>query len=93
MPLPRLELFVRECTPAGRSAREHVERFCRETLRGAVELTVTDIDRHPEAVRSSGVLLAPLLLRRLDPGERRVFGDFSDAEAIARALGLDEVPA
>lgn len=92
MPLPRLELFVREATPAGRAARSHVERLCREGLRGAVELTVTDIDRHPDAVHDSGVLLLPTLVRRDLPAEPRVFGNFSDADATARALGLELEP-
>lgn len=92
MPFPRLELFVREFTPAGRAARLQVERLCSEGLRRAVELTVTDVERHPDAARDAGVLLVPTLVRRDQPGEPRAFGNFSDADATARALGLELEP-
>ena len=54
MSVPRLELFLHGSSRAGREARAQVESL-RSQLAGApLELTITDLERQPEAGKALG---------------------------------------
>lgn len=88
MSRPRLELFVYGSTPVGKAACAHARRLCQERLGARADLVVFDLERAPLAAQQAQVLLVPALLRRDPAGDWRAFGDLSDLDATARALGL-----
>ena len=93
MSVPRLELFLHGSSRSGREARVHVENLRARVEGERLELTITDLERQPEAGKALGVMLTPTLVRRDLPGKPRAFGSFADASATLRALALPEVVA
>ena len=90
MSVPRLELFLHGSSRAGREARAQVESLRSQPAGAPLELTITDLERQPEAGKALGVLLTPTLVRRDLPGQPRAFGSFADVGATLRALSLAE---
>lgn len=93
MSVPRLELLIHGSSRAGREARAQVEALRSRFAAASLELTITDLERQPEAGKALGVLLTPTLVRRDAPGQPRAFGSFADLGATLRALSLTEEPA
>ncbi len=93
MSAPSLELFLHGSSRSGQEARVQVENLRVRVAVERLELTITDLERQPEAGKALGVMLTPTLVRRDLAGQPRVFGSFADASATLRALALPEVVA
>jgi circadian clock protein KaiB len=87
-----LVLYVAGQSPHSLNALGNLRRFCETQLGGRVEidLEVVDVLRHPDRALADRVLLTPALVKRAPAPVRRVVGDLSEGETLARALDLVE---
>ena len=77
-------------TPRSAHARADLERMCRRFLDpGEFQIEVVDVLVRPDLALAHDVLLVPAVIRQ-DLVYRKVIGDFSDIERLARALAIRE---
>jgi circadian clock protein KaiB len=81
-------LYVAGKTPRSIQAAANLNRFGRERLGGAYDLTVIDVAAEPERAEAARILTTPTLVKEAPGQTRRVTGDLSDAERVFVALGL-----
>jgi len=87
-----LTLFVAGATPRSAHARADVQRMCRRFLGpGQSQIEVVDVLVRPDLAVAHDVLLVPAVIRH-DLVSRKVIGDSSDIERLARALAIPESP-
>ena len=86
-----LTLFVAGEGHASSTARENLERICRDNLSGRYEIEVVDITENPAAAEEADIIAVPTLIRNLPPPLRKVVGDFSEPEKVLVGLELESV--
>jgi circadian clock protein KaiB len=85
-----LRLFVTGATPRSVRAIANLRRVCEERLRGAYDLEIVDIYRHPIAAKEHQIVAAPTLVKMLPLPLRRIIGDLANEERVL--AGLDLIP-
>jgi circadian clock protein KaiB len=85
-----LRLYVSGLTPRSTRAIANIRKICEENLKGRYELEIIDIFQQPEAARSSQIIAAPTLIKKLPLPLRKFIGDLSDTERILVGLEIKE---
>ena len=85
----RLRLFVAGRTPRAETAVDNLRELCERQLGdGSYKLEIIDVLENPELAEEERILMTPTLVKSVPLPVRRIVGDLSDAEAVARALGF-----
>ena len=87
----QLKLYVAGRTPRSESAAARVRHLFEDVLKAAYEMTVIDVLELPGLADEDKVIATPTLIKVVPPPVRRIVGDLSDLEQVARWLGMDEV--
>ena len=83
-----LTLFVAGGSPRSNQARTDLVRMCDRFLDpGQYEIEIVDVLASPALAAADDVVTVPAAVSR-HPEYRKVIGDFSDPERLARALGI-----
>ena len=83
-----LTLYVAGSGPLSRSARENLERICRQYIKNNYRIHVVDLLDNPALAREYGVVAVPMVVRESPVPIRKVVGDLSNAERALFALKL-----
>ena len=55
------------------------------------ELTVININDHPEEAEKEGIIATPTLIEEYPPPQKRLVGDFSDRDMLFFAPGIYDI--
>jgi circadian clock protein KaiB len=89
----RLKLYIAGQTPRSESAVARVRHLFETMLRAPYEMVVIDVLERPGLADEDKVIATPTLIKLVPPPSRRVVGDLSDLDQVARWLGVDPVGA
>jgi circadian clock protein KaiB len=81
-------LYVAGPTERTEAAVRDLHQLCESTLPGHYEIEIIDVVERPDLAEREGILIAPTVVRLAPPPSRWAFGDLSDRERTAVALGL-----
>ncbi len=84
----RLMLFINGEHPLGIRAIGDVQRLVSANISEGFELDIKDVVKNPQDAEEHGILATPTLVRLDVTPPRRVIGDLSNVERVARTLGL-----
>lgn len=84
-----LKLYVTD-GPRGESAEANLRRMCGELLGDDYTLDVIDVLARPDEAEAGRIVATPTVVHFDGQSERRVLGDLSNTQRVARALGLTE---
>jgi circadian clock protein KaiB len=82
----QLTLFIAGDSPRSQRAIANLRRLIDQRLDGQCELTVVDVQRHPDRAEMERILTTPTLLKAWPEPRRRVTGDLGDLEQVLLAL-------
>ncbi len=82
------KLYVAGQTERTEAAVRDLHRLCESQLHGRYELEVIDVVERPDLAEAEGILIAPTVVRCEPPPPRWAFGDLSNRDRTAAALGL-----
>jgi len=83
-----LTLFVSGASSSSARAVRNVQALCEAHLDGRHELSIVDVNQHPELARGRRVLATPTLLKEHPAPERMLVGDLSDLDRVLVALDV-----
>jgi circadian clock protein KaiB len=83
----QLDLYVVGRTPRSEQAIANLQRICGPNLENC-EITIIDVLEQPDLAEAHKVIATPTLIKRLPPPTRRIIGDLSNIQQVARLLGL-----
>ncbi len=83
-----LQLYVSGMSPKSMEAVENIKRLCDEYLKGAFELEIIDIYKHPESLSEQHIVFSPSLVKRLPLPKKTLIGTLADSEKVIKALGI-----
>jgi circadian clock protein KaiB len=81
-------LYVAGQTERTEAAVRDLRKLCESQLHGQYELEVIDVVERPDLAEAEGILIAPTVVRLQPSPPRWAFGDLSDPDRTAAALGL-----
>ena len=84
----RLRLYITGATPNSARAIVNLKEFCETNLRDNYELEIIDVYQHPLLAQTDQVIAIPMLVKLAPFPQRRLIGDMSDKEKIAKGLSL-----
>ena len=87
-----LKLYVTGATPRSQTAITNLSSICAGYLTGRYALDIVDIYRSPLLAREAQVVAAPTLIRQFPLPERRLIGDLSQRERVAKLVNLESKP-
>jgi len=85
-------LYVVGRTPRSEKAVETLKAILSHSIRNGHDLEVIDLMANPDEAERDGIIATPTLVKASPPPVRKVIGDFSNAEKVAKILGLGEEP-
>lgn len=85
-----LTLFIAGDSVRSRTAIANLRRLGAEVLGGAGEVEIVDVTEQPDRAEQDRILTTPTLIKRHPAPPRRVTGDLTDIDLVARALSLTE---
>ena len=83
-----LTLFVSGASSSSARAIRHAQAMCEEHLEGRYDLTIVDVNDHPQLACDRRVRATPTLLRGLPAPARMLVGDLSDHQRVLRVLDV-----
>ncbi|MEX2466396.1 MAG: circadian clock KaiB family protein [Gemmatimonadota bacterium] len=86
-----VRLYVAGPSPRTEAAWHTVQTACKVASTPRFDVELVDVSERPDEARRAGIMLTPALVRINRGEERRWLGDFTDVEAVARALVSDDV--
>jgi circadian clock protein KaiB len=87
-----LTLFVTGASDLSARAIANARQLCDIHLSGRVHLSVVDVHTDVDALRASGVVATPTLVRTWPLPVRRIVGDLSRTDRVLTALDLPAAP-
>jgi circadian clock protein KaiB len=81
-------LYVAGQTARTEAAVRDLRWLCESALPGQYELEIIDVVERPDLAENEGILIAPTVVRLRPLPERWAFGDLSDRDRTASALGV-----
>lgn len=84
----KLTLFVSGASSASARAIRSLQTLCEAHLAGRYDLTIVDVNQHPDLARGRRVLATPTFVKDHPPPERMLVGDLSDHERVLRMLDV-----
>lgn len=85
----KLRLFVAGRSSRSSRAEQALEALRREAAHASFDIEVIDVLERPDLADEARVLATPMVLRTQPQPERRVVGDLSDLDGLARALDVE----
>jgi len=89
--IPAFTIYVTGSTASNNATVQQFRHFCAERLEDLGQewvLEVVDLHDDPVAARRHSVFVTPTVVVRMDGETKKLVGDFGDATAVARQLGL-----
>lgn len=83
-----LRLFITGATPNSLRAVANIKKLCDELLRGRYSLEIIDVYQQADIAEKEQLVALPLLIKKRPLPERRLIGDLSQFEKVAKGLGL-----
>ncbi len=83
-----LALYITGETPRSQEVIRKLTELLENELPGQYSLKIIDILENPELAEEDGILATPTLIRTVPAPERRMVGDFSDAERVLAGMQL-----
>jgi circadian clock protein KaiB len=83
-----LRLYVTGRDHVTDRAAEVLRSHCETIVPTDVDMEVIDILESPEVAEANRILATPTLIKELPPPVRRVIGDISDVDRVAKFLGI-----
>ena len=83
-----LRLYVTGMAHHSVEAVALVKELCEELLAGRYDLEVVDIYKDPARARDDQIVAAPTLVKESPAPRRRLIGNLTDRERVARGLGV-----
>ncbi|HYF50237.1 MAG TPA: circadian clock KaiB family protein [Planctomycetota bacterium] len=83
-----LKLFITGDSVTSINALSTLTRACQTELKGKVTLTVVDVRKEPELAEQEKIIATPTLIRERPLPVRRLIGDITSMEILARELNL-----
>jgi len=83
-----LALYIAGDTPRSKEVIGKLTALLENELPGQYSLKIIDILENPELAEEDGILATPTLIRTVPAPERRMVGDFSDAERVLAGMQL-----
>lgn len=87
----QLKLYVYGRTLRSQVAIQTLKRICQKLALDTYELTVIDVLEYPEEAEHDKILATPTLIQCSPAPVRRIVGDLSDSEQVARGLELTTI--
>jgi len=87
----KLTLYVNGDSLLSRRAIVNIRRIIADHLSNGQTLEIVDVVRDPERADMARILATPTLVRHTATSDRRVTGDFSDAQRVASFLEYGSV--
>lgn len=84
-----LTLFVAGMSPRSMEAVAAVKDVCEKLATSGYELEVVDLYHHPYRAQREQIVLAPTLVRHAPRPVRRLVGNLTNRDRLARELSLD----
>ena len=81
-----LQLFVSGMSSRSMNAIENIRRFCDEHLKGAFELEIVDIYKHPEVASEHQIVFSPSLIKLFPLPKKILIGNLTNTEKLMKAL-------
>lgn len=72
-------------------AINNLKSICNTYLKDAYELTIIDIDKHPDIAENVKIVAVPTLVKELPKPVQKFIGDISDKTDLQIELGLEAV--
>ena len=82
-----LRLYIGGASPNSLQANTNIRKICDQHLSDRYELEVVDIYQQPERAALDQIVAVPMLVKRLPPPLRRLFGPLSDSRQVLSAFG------
>ena len=82
-----LRLYIGGASPNSLQAHTNIRKICDQHLSGRYQLEIVEIYQQPERAALDQIVAVPMLVKRLPPPLRRVFGPLSDSRQILSAFG------
>ena len=83
------KLYVLKDSPQCQQAMATLDEICSNQLKGRCDNTIIDVALDPQAAEDDDVLVTPTLIKIAPSPQRRVLGDFSNAQRLLAALEVD----
>lgn len=83
-----LRLYITGATPNSLRAVANIKRLCEEYLTGRYSLEIIDVYQQADIAEKEQLIALPLLIKKRPLPERRLIGDLSQFERVAKGLGL-----
>ena len=81
-----LQLYIGGASPNSLQANTNIRKICKRHLNGWCQLAVVDIYQQPERAALDQIVAVPMLVKRLPPPLRRLFGPLSDSRQVLSAF-------
>jgi len=83
-----LRLFITGATPNSLRAVANIKKLCEEYLQGRYSLEIIDVYQQADIAETEQLIALPLLIKKRPLPERRLIGDLSQFDKVAKGLGL-----
>jgi circadian clock protein KaiB len=83
-----LRLYITGATPNSLRAVANIKKLCEEFLTGRYSLEIIDVYQQADIAEKEQLIALPLLIKKRPLPERRLIGDLSQFERVAKGLGL-----
>jgi circadian clock protein KaiB len=83
-----LQLYIFGRTEKSVAAIKYLQHICHTYMADIYKLEIIDLSERPEMAGANKILATPTLIKKSPVSERRIIGDFSDAEKVLSYLGL-----
>jgi circadian clock protein KaiB len=83
-----LRLYITGATPNSLRAVANIKKLCEEFLPGRYLLEIIDVYQQADIAEKEQLIALPLLIKKRPLPERRLIGDLSQFEKVAKGLGL-----
>lgn len=83
-----LRLYITGATPNSLRAVANIKKLCEEFLPGRYSLEIIDVYQQADIAEKEQLIALPLLIKKRPLPERRLIGDLSQFEKVAKGLGL-----
>ena len=84
-------LYIAGQGNVNKTAIQNLTSLCKTYLKNSYNLTIIDIEEHPELAEKNKILAIPTLIKELPEPVQKYIGNLSDKNDLKIDLGLDNV--
>ena len=85
----KLKLFITGTSPNSVRAISNTKEFCETYLKDNYDLEIIDVYQEPALAEQQQIIALPVLLKSAPLPLKKLIGDMSDKEKMARGLGIE----